>query len=160
VAIRVPPLRARQGDGLLLAQCFLQDSAQRHGRATRGFSPDAIRAIQAHRWPGNVRELENRIKGAVIMADAAVVTASDLGLSDPGENPEYLNLRAARQRAEVQAVRQALAVARANLSCTAFGGHASDAVRPAAEISHRRRAVLTQRRDGALGVTPAGANAA
>jgi len=116
VTIRVPPLRDRQGDGLLLAQFILQDTAQRYGRATKGFAPDAIRAIQAHRWPGNVRELENRIKGAVIMADSAVVGASDLGLSDPGDNPEHLNLRAARQRAEVQAVRQALAVARANLS--------------------------------------------
>jgi two-component system NtrC family response regulator len=63
-----------------------------------------------------VRELENRIKGAVIMADSAVVSANDLGLHDPADNPEYLNLRVARQRAEVQAVRQALAVARANLS--------------------------------------------
>jgi two-component system, NtrC family, response regulator len=116
VTIRVPPLRDRQGDGLLLAQFILQETAQRHGRATKGFAPDAIRAIQAHRWPGNVRELENRIKGAVIMADSAVVSASDLGLCDPGDTPEYLNLRAARQRAEVQAVRQALAVARANLS--------------------------------------------
>jgi len=116
VTIRVPPLRDRQGDSLLLAQFTLQETAQHYGRATKGFAPDAIRAIQAHRWPGNVRELENRIKGAVIMADSAVVSASDLGLSDPGDNPEYLNLRAARQRAEVQAVRQALAVARANLS--------------------------------------------
>jgi two-component system, NtrC family, response regulator len=116
VTIRVPPLRDRQGDGLLLAQFMLQETAQRYGRATKGFAPDAIRAIQAHRWPGNVRELENRIKGAVIMADSAVVSATDLGLSDPGDNPEYLNLRAARQRAEVQAVRQALAVAHANLS--------------------------------------------
>jgi two-component system NtrC family response regulator len=116
VTIRVPPLRDRQGDGVLLAQFILQETAQRYGRASKGFAPDAIRAIQAHRWPGNVRELENRIKGAVIMADSAVVSASDLGLSDPGDNPEYLNLRAARQRAEVQAVRQALAVARANLS--------------------------------------------
>jgi two-component system, NtrC family, response regulator len=116
VTIRVPPLRDRQGDGLLLAQFMLQETAQRYGRATKGFAPDALRAIQAHRWPGNVRELENRIKGAVIMADSAVVSASDLGLSDPGDTPEYLNLRAARQRAEVQAVRQALAVARANLS--------------------------------------------
>ncbi|HTV52265.1 MAG TPA: PEP-CTERM-box response regulator transcription factor [Steroidobacteraceae bacterium] len=116
VTVRVPPLRERQGDSLLLAQFLLQQMAQRFGRATRGFAPDAIRAIQAHRWPGNVRELENRIKGAVIMAEGAVVTAGDLGLTDPGEDTEYLNLRIARQRAEVQAVRQALAVARGNLS--------------------------------------------
>jgi DNA-binding NtrC family response regulator len=50
------------------------------------------------------------------MAEGVVVTASDLGLKDPGEDPEYLNLRVARQRAEVQAARQALAVARGNLS--------------------------------------------
>ncbi len=50
------------------------------------------------------------------MAEGAVVTASDLGLQDPGDDPEYLNLRVARQRAESQAVRQALAVSRGNLS--------------------------------------------
>jgi two-component system NtrC family response regulator len=116
VTLRVPPLRDRQGDGLLLAQFMLQETAQRYGRATKGFAPDAIRAIQAHRWPGNVRELENRVKGAVIMAESAVVSAMDLGLQDPGNDPEYLNLRVARKKAEVQAVRQALAVARANLS--------------------------------------------
>jgi two-component system, NtrC family, response regulator len=116
VTIRVPPLRDRQGDSLLLAQFILQQISERFGKPTRGLAPDAIRAIQAHRWPGNVRELENRIKGAVIMCEGAVVTASDLGLEDPGDDPEYLNLRVARQRAEVQAVRQSLAVAQGNLS--------------------------------------------
>jgi two-component system NtrC family response regulator len=116
VAIRIPPLRERQGDSLLLAQVLVQEMAERFGRPTRGLAPDAIRAIQAHRWPGNVRELENRIKGAVIMAEGSVVTASDLGLQDPGDDPDYLNLRVARQRAEAQAVRQSLAVARGNLS--------------------------------------------
>jgi two-component system NtrC family response regulator len=116
VTVRIPPLRERQGDGLLLAQFLLQQMSTRFGKPTRGLAPDAIRAIQAHRWPGNVRELENRIKGAVIMAEGAVVTANDLGLQDPGENPDHLNLRVARQRAEAQAARQALAVAKGNLS--------------------------------------------
>ncbi len=116
VALRIPPLRERQGDGLLLAQFLLHDMSERFGRPSRGLAPDAIRGIQAHKWPGNVRELENRIKGAVIMAEGAVVTAHDLGLQDPGDDPEYLNLRVARQRAESQAVRQSLAVARGNLS--------------------------------------------
>ncbi|MGA7541103.1 MAG: PEP-CTERM-box response regulator transcription factor [Steroidobacteraceae bacterium] len=116
VTISVPPLRERQGDSLLIAQVLLQQLSERFGKPTRGLAPDAIRAIQAHPWPGNVRELENRLKGAVIMAEGVVVTANDLGLKDPGEDPEYLNLRVARQRAEVQAARQALAVARGNLS--------------------------------------------
>jgi two-component system, NtrC family, response regulator len=116
VTVRVPPLRERQGDSLLLAQFLLQQLSERFGKPTRGLAPDAVRAIQAHRWPGNVRELENRIKGAVIMAEGAVVTAGDMGLEDPGDDPEFLNLRVARQRAETQAVRQALAVAKGNLS--------------------------------------------
>src|SRR5258708_11099319 len=116
VTVRVPPLRERRGDSLVLAQFILQQISERFGKPTRGLAPDAIRAIQAYRWPGNVRELENRIKGAVIMAEGAVVTAGDLGLEDPGDEPEYLNLRIARQRAEAQAVRQSLAVARGNLS--------------------------------------------
>ncbi len=119
VTIRIPPLRDRQGDSLLVAQFLLQQIAERFGKPTRGLAPDAIRAIQAYRWPGNVRELENRIKGAVIMAEGVVVTASDLGLEDPGEEPQYLNLRVARQRAEAQAVRQSLAVAKGNLSRSA-----------------------------------------
>ena len=116
VTIKIPPLRERQGDSLLVAQFLLQQIAERFGKPSRGLAPDAIRAIQAYRWPGNVRELENRIKGAVIMAEGVVVTAADLGLEDPGDDPEYLNLRVARQRAEAQAVRQSLAVAKGNLS--------------------------------------------
>jgi two-component system NtrC family response regulator len=79
-------------------------------------SPDAARALQAYSWPGNVRELENRIKGAVIMGEGAVVSAADLGLSDPGEDPDCLNLRTAWLRAEAEALRQSLAVAGGNLS--------------------------------------------
>ncbi|HET7809134.1 MAG TPA: PEP-CTERM-box response regulator transcription factor [Steroidobacteraceae bacterium] len=116
VVIRVPPLRDRQGDCLMLAQHLLQQYCERFGYASKQLSPDGARALHAHRWPGNVRELENRLKGAVIMSDARVVTARDLGLPDPGEEPEHLNLRVARQRAEVQAIRQAIALAHGNLS--------------------------------------------
>ena len=116
VTIRIPPLRDRQSDSLLLAQVLLQRSAERFGRPLRTLSPDAVRSIQSHRWPGNVRELENRINGAVIMAEGDAVTAADLGLQDSGHDPEFLNLRVARQRAEAQALRQALAVSNGKLT--------------------------------------------
>jgi two-component system NtrC family response regulator len=116
VTLRIPALRERQGDSVLLAQWLLQQMAERFGKPVRAFSPEAIRAVQACRWPGNVRELENRIKGAVIMAEGAVVTPTDLGLSDPECDAEHLNLRVARQKAETQATRQALALAGGNLS--------------------------------------------
>jgi two-component system, NtrC family, response regulator len=116
ISLRIPALCERQGDSVLVAQWLLQQMAERFGKPARAFSPEAIRAIQAHQWPGNVRELENRIKGAVIMAEGSVVTAADLNLNNPDADPEYLNLRAARQKAELQAARQALALAGGNLS--------------------------------------------
>jgi two-component system NtrC family response regulator len=116
VTLRIPALRERQGDSVLLAQCLLRQIAERYGKIARAFAPEALRAIQAHPWPGNVRELENRIKAAVIMAEGAVVTCADLNLHDPDAEPEHLNLRSARQKAEVQATRQALAVCGGNLS--------------------------------------------
>jgi len=116
VSLRIPALRERGGDSVLLAQWLQQQIAQRLGKGARAFSPQAIGAIQAHPWPGNVRELENRIKGAMIMAEGAVITAADLGLTDPEADPEHLNLRVARRKAEAQALRQALALCAGNLS--------------------------------------------
>jgi two-component system NtrC family response regulator len=116
VTIQIPPLRERAGDVLVIAQALLADRARRHGRALRGFTPDAIRALQSHTWPGNIRELENKINGAVIMAEGKQVTAADLGLAEGAGDLEFLNLRTARQRAEAQAIRSALALSAGNLS--------------------------------------------
>jgi two-component system NtrC family response regulator len=116
VTVQIPPLRERDGDTLVIAQHLLEDRSRRHGRVLRSFAPDAIRALQDYPWPGNIRELENKINGAVIMAEGKQVTAADLGLADSGRETEFLNLRMARQRAESQAIRRALAVSGGNLS--------------------------------------------
>jgi two-component system NtrC family response regulator len=63
-----------------------------------------------------VRELENKIKGAVIMADGKQVTAADLGLENVELAPESLNLREVRQRAESKAIRVALMKSFGNIS--------------------------------------------
>jgi two-component system NtrC family response regulator len=116
VTLRIPALRDRQGDSVLLAQWLLQQMSERFGKPVRAFSPEAIRAIQAQKWLGNVRELENRIKGAVIMGEGAFISPADLGMTDQECDAEHLNLRVARQKAETQAARQALALAGGNLS--------------------------------------------
>ncbi len=116
VAILIPPLRERPGDAVVIAQAVMERRSREHGRALRGFSPEALKAIQAYPWPGNIRELENRINGAVIMAEGKYIGADDLGLPMDTPDLEWLNLRSARQRAESGAIRQALAVASGNLS--------------------------------------------
>mgnify|MGYP001826430936 CR=1 FL=1 len=119
--IRVPPLRERQGDTLLLARAFLEKFAAELKRPIKGFTPPAVEAIEAYNWPGNVRELENRVKRAVIMADGTQVSPEDLELSiseDAGEHDPF-NLREVREKAESQAILRALARADGNVSKTA-----------------------------------------
>jgi two-component system NtrC family response regulator len=109
ITVKIPPLRERPGDAILLAQAFLERNAREMGRHIRGFTADALSALEAHGWPGNVREMENMIKRATIMADGTQITATDLGL-DPGlAEPQPFNLRQAREIAERQAVSRALA---------------------------------------------------
>jgi DNA-binding NtrC family response regulator len=78
VAIEVPPLRARAGDVLLLAQHFLRRIAERSGAQITGISPDAARKLLDYDWPGNVRELENCMERAVALSRFSEITADDL----------------------------------------------------------------------------------
>ncbi|HEX4081209.1 MAG TPA: PEP-CTERM-box response regulator transcription factor [Rhizomicrobium sp.] len=115
IAIALPPLRERGGDGRLLANFFLRKFAKELGRSFRGFSNEAANAIREHPWRGNVRELEGRVKRAAIMAESAVVTAGDLDLGQP-EAVRSLDLREARARAERETIELALAEAAGNIS--------------------------------------------
>jgi two-component system NtrC family response regulator len=116
VTLSIPPLRSRPGDAAVLGQVILERRAREHGRALRGFTPEALQAIQGYAWPGNIRELENRINAAVIMAEGKYIGVEDLGLSAAAAPARWLNLREVRHRAENEAVRQALAVTRGNVS--------------------------------------------
>ena len=116
VTVRVPALRERSSDAVVLANFFLRRFATEYGRLVRGFGPTALAALSDHPWPGNVRELENRVKRAVVMADGQLLSAADLGLSALGEEPQSLTIRDARARAERAALQLALAQAGSNLS--------------------------------------------
>jgi len=118
ITIDIPPLREREGGRLLLAQHLLTKFAKQHGRAIKGFTDEALDAIEAYAWPGNVREMENKIKSAVIMADGKFVSPVDMGL-EVVVTPPSLNLRVVRQNAETHAIKQALVRATGNISRTA-----------------------------------------
>ncbi|MFQ5548353.1 MAG: PEP-CTERM-box response regulator transcription factor [Woeseia sp.] len=107
ITIDIPPFREREEGRLILARSLLARVCQQQGRSL-SFSEDANDAIEAYSWPGNVRELENKIKGAVIMADGSQVTARDLGIEATELVPETLNLREVRRLAESKAIRVAL----------------------------------------------------
>jgi two-component system nitrogen regulation response regulator GlnG len=66
VPIRLPPLREREGDVILLARHFLAKyGEQLKGRALT-LAKDAEPLLLAHAWPGNVRELQNVVQRALL----------------------------------------------------------------------------------------------
>ena len=118
VVVNVPALRDRRGGPTVLAHAMLRKFAG-HGRPRRGFSEEAIAAMEAYAWPGNVRELENKVKTALIMAEGPMVTAEDLGLKEAVDGGLLFNLKEVRTHAERQAIQQALAITDRNVSRTA-----------------------------------------
>ncbi len=76
--LRMPPLRDRGPDILLLARHFLAQYSARCSRRLRGFTPEAERALVEYTWPGNVRELENAIERAVVLGTTDSVCLEDL----------------------------------------------------------------------------------
>lgn len=119
IEVTIPPLRDRQGDATLLAHAFLHRFNQQEGRSVKGFKQKALRAIEDHPWPGNAREMENYIRRAVIMTDANLISAEDLGLSEPSTESEPLNLREVRNDAERKAIVKALSRVDGNIQATA-----------------------------------------
>jgi two-component system, NtrC family, response regulator len=116
ITIKIPPLRERPGDAVLLAQAFLERNARELGRSLKGFTADALAALEMHAWPGNVREMENLIKRAAIMSDGPMLSAEDLGLQVANAEPQPFNLRQVREEADRVAVSRALAQARGNVA--------------------------------------------
>ena len=117
--IHLPPLRERGEDTLLMAMLFLNRAgASSYGKPLRGYTREAIDAIQSYHWPGNVRELSNRVRRAVVMAEGPEITPQDLGLTcetlHSGNGLD--SLRAAHRRTETELIMKAMSVHRGNLS--------------------------------------------
>ncbi len=77
IVIKLPPLRERIEDLPLLIRYFLSKQENETGIRIRGFSRDAMAALETYSWPGNVRELENVIEQALIFAEDQQVLTLD-----------------------------------------------------------------------------------
>ncbi|MBK8993556.1 MAG: PEP-CTERM-box response regulator transcription factor [Gammaproteobacteria bacterium] len=116
ITIKIPAVKDRDGDALVLAKSFLNRFCQEQGRTIRGFDRDATAAIETHAWPGNVREIESRVKRAIIMADGTYITPDDLELDVVETESTPLNLKQVREEAELRAIQRALVSADDNIS--------------------------------------------
>lgn len=87
VELRMPPLRERGDDSVLLAETLLEQHASRRKDNQLQFSDEALEAIRGYYWPGNVRELENAIERAVLLCDEDCITRDMMDI-DPGAQPQ------------------------------------------------------------------------
>jgi two-component system response regulator PilR (NtrC family) len=96
IRIEVPPLRDRRSDIPPLADYFLARCAAEHNKDVHGFTPDALRALDAYPFPGNVRELENVLERAVTLAMGPIIGLGDLPREIAGASaqptPSFMSL--------------------------------------------------------------------
>ena len=79
VTLRVPPLRERGDDVVVLAEQLLARACVDYGLAPKTFTRDALAALRAQRWPGNVRELGNVVERVALLSETSSITVETLG---------------------------------------------------------------------------------
>jgi len=80
--VKIPPLRERRKDILLLSQFVVERWNALHQNQKR-LAPDAISALRNHPWPGNIRELFKVIEDSAITTVGRVIKARDLSFEHP-----------------------------------------------------------------------------
>src|SRR3954463_8552016 len=78
IPVRVPPLRDRQDDILILAEPFVARFAEQMGKPVSGISGAALSLLTQYGWPGNIRELENAMERAVALERTPTILADSL----------------------------------------------------------------------------------
>ncbi|MGO9613332.1 MAG: sigma-54-dependent transcriptional regulator [Dissulfurispiraceae bacterium] len=82
IEIKIPPLRERKEDIIVLAHHFLKEAIRKFELPPKDFSKDAEKSLIQNDWRGNVRELENAIKRASILSKGSLLERKDLFASD------------------------------------------------------------------------------
>ncbi len=127
VVLRLPPLRERAGDVVLLATHFLDHFNAKFAKKVGPFSPAALQALETQAWPGNVRQLKHAIERLVALHPGGPVDASHLAgvieeapavAAAPGSGVavEVLGYQDARQGFERDYLRRLFASAGGNVS--------------------------------------------
>jgi two-component system, NtrC family, response regulator HydG len=80
--VRIPPLRERGKDVVLLTTHFLEEFARRHGKKVPTVTNAVWGAFRSYPWPGNVRELRNQVESMVIQDQDGVLDVDDLQEND------------------------------------------------------------------------------
>ncbi|NJB82454.1 sigma-54-dependent transcriptional regulator [Wenyingzhuangia aestuarii] len=86
IPIKIPALRKRDGDIVLLANYFLNNFCAENGMPTKTLSNNAVAKLNAYPFPGNVRELKALMELAVVMSEGNVIQEEDISLRVNGDS--------------------------------------------------------------------------
>ncbi|WMC10822.1 VpsR-related response regulator [Oceanimonas pelagia] len=107
--IKVPPLRERGKDKLLIAKHYLQKIGRERGKFMSGFTSQAEEAIERYHWPGNVDELIERVRAGVEHCHSEHLSAEVMGMAKLIRVKESdFSLRRAREEADALAIERVL----------------------------------------------------
>ena len=111
--LKVPPLRDRLDDILILATCFLEQAAKRMHSSTPILTQKNQQELTRYSWPGNVRELQNVIERAVILARGGPLHFGlpEAAISEAVKSAHTAGVSTRKQRLEIerQSIVEALA---------------------------------------------------
>jgi PAS domain S-box-containing protein len=89
--IRVPPLRERKEDIVMLLEYFVHRFARKAGKEFRQIDKRTLELFRSYEWPGNIRELQNVVERSVILSSNAVFSVDEAWLpSDVGQSSPVL----------------------------------------------------------------------
>jgi len=94
ILLRLPPLRERGQDILVLADHYLKRFSAKYAKDVRRISDEARRLLLSYPWPGNVRELSHVIERAVLWSRRDELTPDHLSLTRPREEPPAVSAEA------------------------------------------------------------------
>jgi len=98
--IRVPPLRERRDDILLLARYFIERYGANAGKRIRSVDKRTAQLLEAYHWPGNIRELQNVIHRAVILCRTETLAVEEAWLSSTSDSLYHPQQRRSREQKE------------------------------------------------------------
>ncbi len=76
--LKLPPLRERTDDVLLLAGHFIRLNNLKFNRHIKGISKEVQKLLISYPWPGNIRELQNAMERAHVLCDGDYIIKEDL----------------------------------------------------------------------------------
>jgi len=153
--LRLPPLRERGDDVVLLARGFAERFARRMGRRVAPFLPEEERLLRGHAWPGNVRELQNVVERALILAPgerialrAAMPEAPDDGRPPGPAEPSAERILRAEELQALERANVIRALEAADWKVAGAGGAAQLLGLPPSTLASRMKALRIRRSRG------------